>query len=144
MNIYKTENIRNVVLLGHGGSGKTTLTEAMALTTGIITRQGKVADGNTISDFDKEEIFTKITKKEKKGWAFLFLGANQDAMKEGGKIGIKHTNTVKWEANDIGINTAFMSTSNYVSKYRSAKTSEELSDLDLTREYENILNKEKK
>ncbi len=55
MNIYKTENIRNVVLLGHGGAGKTTLAESMALTTGIITRMGTVADGNTISDFDKEE-----------------------------------------------------------------------------------------
>lgn len=61
MNIYKTENIRNVVILGHGGSGKTTLTEAMALTTGIITRQGKVSDGNTISDFDKEEIKRKFS-----------------------------------------------------------------------------------
>lgn len=55
MNVYKTENIRNVVLLGHGGAGKTTLAESMALTTGIITRMGTVADGNTISDFDKEE-----------------------------------------------------------------------------------------
>ena len=61
MNIYKTENIRNVVILGHGGSGKTTLTEAMALTTGIITRLGKVSDGNTISDFDKEEIKRKFS-----------------------------------------------------------------------------------
>ena len=55
MNVYKTENIRNTVLLGHGGSGKTTLAEAMALSTGIISRMGNVNDGNTISDFDKEE-----------------------------------------------------------------------------------------
>ena len=55
MNVYKTEKIRNVVLLGHGGSGKSTLAEAFAFTTGITTRMGNIADGNTISDFDKEE-----------------------------------------------------------------------------------------
>ena len=55
MNVYKTENIRNVVLLGHGGAGKSTLAEAFGLTTGVITRRGTIADGNTISDFDKEE-----------------------------------------------------------------------------------------
>ena len=56
MNVYKTENIRNVILLGHGGAGKTTLVEGMAFTTKITTRMGTIADGNTISDFDKEEI----------------------------------------------------------------------------------------
>ncbi|MCI8464275.1 MAG: GTP-binding protein, partial [Lachnospiraceae bacterium] len=55
MNVFESERIRNVVLLGHGGAGKTTLVEAMAHVTGVTTRQGKITDGNTISDFDKEE-----------------------------------------------------------------------------------------
>ena len=56
MNVYGTQQIRNVVLLGHGGAGKTTAAEAMAYLTGVVKRMGKVTDGNTISDYDKEEI----------------------------------------------------------------------------------------
>lgn len=56
MNVYTTDKIRNVVLLGHGGCGKTSLAEAMAYLAGMTTRMGKVTDGNTISDYDKEEI----------------------------------------------------------------------------------------
>ncbi|MCC8140938.1 MAG: elongation factor G [Lachnospiraceae bacterium] len=56
MKVYTTDKIRNVVVLGHGGAGKTTLVEAMAYLSGVTNRMGKVDDGNTISDYDKEEI----------------------------------------------------------------------------------------
>ncbi len=55
MKVYTTDKIRNVVLLGHGGCGKTSLAEAMAYLAGLTNRMGTVADGNTISDYDKEE-----------------------------------------------------------------------------------------
>ena len=50
LDVYKRQ------LLGHGGAGKTTVAEAMALITGVTKRMGKVADGNTISDYDKEAV----------------------------------------------------------------------------------------
>jgi len=53
---YQTDSIRNVAFLGHGSCGKTTLTEAILYTTGVLKRKGKIEDGNTVSDYDKEEI----------------------------------------------------------------------------------------
>ena len=58
---YETKNIRNIALLGHGNTGKTSLAESMLYITGAIDRLGKVSDGNTVCDCDPEEISRQIT-----------------------------------------------------------------------------------
>lgn len=58
---YLTQQIRTIALIGHGGSGKTSFSEAALFTTGAVNRQGKVEDGNTISDYHPDEIERKIS-----------------------------------------------------------------------------------
>lgn len=60
MKAYTSNNIRNIAVLGHGGKGKTTLCEAMLYISGATERLGKVADGNTVLDFDAEEKAQKV------------------------------------------------------------------------------------
>src|SRR6202042_3040303 len=55
MATYGTDDIRNVLLTGHGGSGKTTLADAMLFAAGATGKKGSTADGSSVSDFEKEE-----------------------------------------------------------------------------------------
>ena len=61
MKVYESKDIRNVGVVGHGDSGKTTLTAGMLFSTGATNRLTRVDEGNTITDFDEEEIGRKIT-----------------------------------------------------------------------------------
>lgn len=61
MKVYDSESIRNVGVIGHGASGKTTVVSAMLFTAGAVNRFGKVEEGNTVTDYDEEEIERKVS-----------------------------------------------------------------------------------
>lgn len=61
MKEYGIEKIRNIALVGHSGSGKTSLAEAALFASGAVNRMGKTEDGNTVSDFDPEEVRRTIS-----------------------------------------------------------------------------------
>ena len=61
MKVYDATSIRNIAVVGHGGSGKTQLVSAMLFVAGAVNRMGKVDDGSTVTDFDDEEIARRHT-----------------------------------------------------------------------------------
>ena len=61
MKSYSTKDIRNVGIVGHGGTGKTQLVSSLLYTAGMTPRWGKVAEGSTTTDWDEEEIQRKIS-----------------------------------------------------------------------------------
>jgi elongation factor G len=65
MKVYRAEQIRNVALISHVGAGKTSLVDAALFDSGVVTRQGKVDEGNSISDFDPDEIKRRMSLNAK-------------------------------------------------------------------------------
>ena len=61
MKEYRSDKLRNVGIISHGGTGKTSLVESLLFNSGAITRIGRVNDGTTIADFEPEEIKRKLT-----------------------------------------------------------------------------------
>jgi elongation factor G len=77
MKAYTGEFIRNVGIVGHGDTGKTQLVSSLLFTAGMTNRLGKVAEGNTVTDWDEEEIARKITIKTGLAYAEWSAGKNE-------------------------------------------------------------------
>jgi hypothetical protein len=82
-----------------------------------------ITDGmeNASREFDKKNVFEMIKEKETKGWNFIFLGANQDAIQAGGELGIKAGNSMTYNANAGSVNTMYANISAKIGNFRSAK-----------------------
>jgi hypothetical protein len=82
-----------------------------------------ITDGeeNSSREYKREAIMKMIETQTEAGWKFLFLAANQDAIKAGGSIGIKASNSMNYSSNDNSTINVFNSVSQNMSKYRSAK-----------------------
>ena len=61
MKVFDTENIRNIAVVGHGDAGKTSLVSALLYSAGAVNRLGRVEEGNTVTDYDEDEIERRIT-----------------------------------------------------------------------------------
>ena len=84
MKSYLTKDIRNVGIVGHGGTGKTQLVSSLLYTAGMTPRWGKVAEGSTTTDWDEEEVARKISIQTGLSYAEVgqSLGMTEAAVKK--------------------------------------------------------------
>lgn len=82
-----------------------------------------ITDGheNASKEYDQKKVFGLIEEKKNMGWNFLFLGANQDAIKAGASMGISANNSVNYNATTSSVNTLYSNVSSKVSNFRSSK-----------------------
>jgi hypothetical protein len=82
-----------------------------------------ITDGeeNRSTEYNRERIFEMIDEQSKLGWEFIFLAANQDAMKTANSINIKSGNTMNFNASSVGMKNTYANLSNAVSSYRSSR-----------------------
>jgi hypothetical protein len=93
-----------------------------------------ITDGeeNSSKTYKREAIMKMIETQTESGWKFLFLAANQDAIKAGGSIGIRGANSINYSSNAQSTGNVFANVSSNMSKYRSSKMSSmSLSDVDM-------------
>jgi hypothetical protein len=92
-----------------------------------------ITDGmeNASREFNRDGVFKSIESKKKEGWNFLFLAANQDAIKAGGDMGISANNAMTYNANDISNSKMYMNFSNKLTSFRSAKMNVNASKVEL-------------
>jgi uncharacterized protein YegL len=130
---YKSVPVKDVNPLINGETfkprGVTALLDAIGKTINELETDRDVVfviitdgDENASREFKRDAIMKMIkTLEDDKGWYFLFLGANQDAIAAGGNMGIAGNKSFTYDATDIGTANAFTSFSSNISSYRSAK-----------------------
>jgi UDP-glucose 4-epimerase len=130
---YKSKSIKEVENLINGETYVPRSTTALLDSIGKTINELKtdrdvvfviITDGaeNASHEFTRDQIFKMIENQTKKGWKFLFLGANQDSIAAGSSLGISSANSVNFNANSQSVNTMFSSVSSKMSNYRSAKS----------------------
>lgn len=130
---YKSVPVKDVNPLINGETfkprGMTALLDAIGKTINELETDMDVVfviitdgDENASREFKRDAIMKMIkTLEDDKGWYFLFLGANQDAISAGGNMGITSNKSFTYDATDIGTANAFTSFSSNISNYRSSK-----------------------
>lgn len=130
---YKSKPVKEVEELLANVSfiprGSTALLDAIGKTINEVETDRDVVfviitDGeeNASKEFKLDVIKSTIEAKEKAGWKFVYLGANQDAITVGASLGIGMSNSISYNSNDASTRSAFMSTASNVSSYRNMKS----------------------